>query len=31
VFLIGAVQLLYLIEYADFNSQDVIGMGLLVI
>jgi len=27
VFLIGAVQLLYLIEYADFNSQDVIGMG----
>ena len=27
VFLIGAVQLLYLIEYADFNSQVEIGTG----
>lgn len=27
VFLVGAVQLLYLIEYADFNSQTCIGMG----
>jgi len=27
VFLIGAIQLLYLIEYADFNSQTEIGTG----
>ena len=27
VFLIGAIQLLYLIEYADFNSQVEIGTG----